>query len=76
MPTDNEKQWISAWRFARPELQRIRDEELSRLDEDAGLDLLRGGSRPDVQSGGLVAFQAWMMRWRVLNLMRRPDQDQ
>ncbi len=76
MPTDIEKQWIAAWRFAGPELQRIRDEELSRLDEAAGLDLLRGGSRPHVQSSGLVAFQAWMMRLRVLNLMRPPDQEQ
>jgi hypothetical protein len=36
MPTEQEKQWIAAWRSAGPALERIRHDELQNLGEDAG----------------------------------------
>ena len=70
--TEQEKQqlWITAWRRAGPELERIRNEELRNLDDSAGLMLLGAGARGAEPQCGLVAFQAWMMRLRVLQLMK------
>ena len=70
MPTEEEKAWIAAWRRAGPELERIRREELRRLDDQAGLRLMGATRAPVAESNGLVTFQAWMMRWRVLELMK------
>ncbi len=36
MPTEQEKQWIAAWRSAGPELERIRNEELRSLSDVEG----------------------------------------
>jgi len=36
MPTEQEKQWIAAWRTAGPELERIRNEELRNLSDGEG----------------------------------------
>ncbi len=36
MPTDVEKQWMAAWRYAGLELERIRIDRLRRLDEKTG----------------------------------------
>jgi hypothetical protein len=71
MPTELEKQWMAAWRRAGPELERIRNEELQMRDDRIGLKLL-GALHPQPQSiqSGLVAFQAWMMRLRVKQLMK------
>lgn len=74
--TEQEKQqlWIAAWRRAGPELERIRNEELRKLDDSAGLRLLGCGTgKPETQNG-LVAFQSWMMRMRVLQLMEQVEQ--
>jgi hypothetical protein len=35
-PTEQEKQWIAAWRSAGPELERIRNEELRALSDEQG----------------------------------------
>ena len=68
MPTEQEKQWIAAWRCASPELARIRNQELRQLEDIVGLRLLGAGTKPE-QSSGLIAFQAWMMRMRVRDLL-------
>ena len=34
MPTENEKKWIAAWKFAGPELERIRNEELRQTTDE------------------------------------------
>jgi LmbE family N-acetylglucosaminyl deacetylase len=36
MPTEQEKQWIEAWRIAGPALERIRNEELRNLSDEEG----------------------------------------
>lgn len=68
MPTEQEKQWIAAWRLAGPELERIRNEELRQLDEQEGTRLatLLGvvSPVPARRESGLLEFQRWMMRWR------------
>ncbi len=71
MPTEQERRWIDAWRNAAPELERIRNEELRNLDENAGLRFLGAHRRNEPPQHGLAIFQSWMMRWRVLQLMER-----
>ena len=68
MPSEQEKQFVDAWKFAGPELERIRNDELKQLDESAGLKLL--GATPAVKPvhTGLAIFQAWMMRLRIMEL--------
>jgi hypothetical protein len=61
--TEDESRWITAWRYAGPELERIRNEELRQLDEMAGLRSLVNQNQPS----GLEIFQQWMMRWRILD---------
>jgi len=68
MPTEQEKQWIEAWRMAGPELERIRNEELRNLDDEAGLKLL-GAFRSKSSMSGLITLQSWLMRLRVKTLM-------
>jgi len=71
MPTELEKQWMAAWRLAGPELERIRNEELRLRDDRIGMKLLGGlHPQPQLNQSGLVAFQAWMMRLRVIQLMK------
>ena len=36
MPTEQEKQWIAAWKKAGPELERIRNQELRNLSDEEG----------------------------------------
>ncbi len=74
--TEQEKQqlWITAWRNAAPELERIRNDELRRLDDSAGLRLLGAGSQTAEVQNGLITFQAWMMRLRVFQLMKKLEQ--
>ena len=67
-PTEQEKQWIAAWRSAGPELERIRTEELRALTEEHGTSkatLLGVFERqPLSESSGLLEFQKWMILWR------------
>ena len=69
-PTDEEKQqqWIAAWRSAGPELERIRNKELSELsDEQATLQATFLGIANVAQplpESGVYELQQWMMRWR------------
>lgn len=72
--TEQEKRWIEAWRIAGPELARIRDEELRSLDDESAIKLL-GGSRSNSQeTNGLAVFQAWMMRLKVIELLKSVEQ--
>ena len=69
-PTEQEKQWIAAWRSAGPELERIRNEELRAMDESVGLKLLGAGQISPLEiPSGLAVQQAWFMRMRVKELM-------
>ena len=68
MPTEQEKQFIDAWKFAGPELERIRNDELKQLDESAGLKLLGATVAAKPIHTGLAIFQAWMMRLRIIEL--------
>jgi hypothetical protein len=67
-PTEQEKQWIAAWRSAGPELERIRNEELRALTEEQGTlkATLLGvfEKQPLSESSGLLEFQKWMILWR------------
>ncbi len=65
-----EKQWIAAWRIAGPELERIRNEELRKMDESEGAKKLSKLHWEQAQFSGLAIFQSWMMRFRVLELMK------
>ena len=73
MPDEQEKRWIAAWKLAGPKLQEIREEELRGLDEDAGLKLLGARSERPATLHGLAVFEAWMMRWRILEMQKRLD---
>ncbi|MEX1026836.1 MAG: hypothetical protein WD049_02340 [Candidatus Paceibacterota bacterium] len=69
MPTEQEKQWIAAWRRAGPELERLRNAELRQLDEAEGTRLATflGLAHPVVPRGdsGLLEFQRLMKKWRA-----------
>jgi hypothetical protein len=70
MPTPNEQRWLAAWRYAGPELQRIRNEELRNLDNT----LVPSTPEPPAESpyeNGLVILQAWMMRFHCLQLQKK-----
>ena len=71
--TDEEKQqrWIAAWRVAGPELNRIREEELRQKDEQYGLANLGAYVGDKSEVNGLITFQSWMMRLRVIELNKR-----
>ncbi len=71
MPTENEKKWIAAWRSAGPELERIRREELRDMPEHSGLKLLGAMNVANESLNGLVIFQAWMSRLRILELQKQ-----
>ncbi len=72
--TESERRWIEAWRIAGPELERIRDAELRSLDDEQSIAML-GNARSDRQeTSGLVIFQAWMMRLKVIELMKSVEQ--
>ncbi len=68
MPTEQEKQWIAAWRIAGPALERIRNDELRKLDVEEGTRVatMLGMAVPTTPSNtsGLIEFQRWMKRWR------------
>lgn len=74
MPSEQEKRWIEAWRTAGPELERIRREELRNLSDEAGLEMLGAFAGADQQSNGMVIFQAWMSRLRILELQKQLKQ--
>ena len=70
MATELERQWMAAWRRAGPELERIRNAELRQRDDRVGLQLL-GAPLAQAPLSGLIAFQAWMMRLLVTELMNK-----
>jgi len=77
MPSETEKRWIAAWRLAGPELERIRREELRSLPEtpivepaETPEDAATRAAR-EKASCGLVAWQQWMMRLRILELQKQ-----
>ena len=71
MPTEAEQRFIQAWRYAAPELEKIRRRELLELDESAGLRMIGAVAQQDRPRSGLIEFQAWMMRLRVYQLLQQ-----
>ena len=62
MPSEAEKAWIEAWRYAAPRLEELRRRELRDMDEHEGLRLMgaRDSSDDKAPSSGLIEFQRWM----------------
>jgi len=62
------KLWVKAWREAGPVLERLRREELRRLDGQRTIALLRGSwdyrvaPRAPKPTSGLVEQQRWFMK--------------
>ena len=69
--TPSEKRFIDGWRIASPVLEKIRHEELRKLDEHAGARMISKVSQGDHALNGLAIFQSWMMRLRVLEMMKK-----
>jgi len=76
MATEAEQRFIQAWRYAAPELESIRRRELLELDETAGLRMIGAPAPSERPENGLIVFQAWMMRLRVVQLMQQLSQHQ
>ena len=66
--TELEQQWIAAWKYAGPELAKIRERELRELPEVAGAPT--DATKSGIAHSGLEEFQQWMIRWRVLQAMQ------
>ena len=66
----NAQKWITAWRIAGPELERIRNQELRDLEADAGLRTLGAFENKIQHQHGMVTYQSWMMRLRVKELLK------
>ena len=62
------KRWVEAWKEAGPELERLRREELRRLDTARAIALLCGPAdytvppRAPKPTSGLVEQQQWFMK--------------
>ena len=67
MPTEQEKQFIAAWKSAGPKLAAIRDEEL-RQRSNKGVRMAGGVVvyEPNPHRNGLVTMQAWFTRFQIL----------
>ncbi len=57
-----------------PELEKIKRRELEELDESAGLRTIGAPVAFERPYSGLIEFQAWMMRLRVMQLTRSTQQ--
>lgn len=69
-----EQRFIDAWRYAAPRLEEIKRQELRQLDEDAGLRMIGAGRVTETASSGLIHFQAWMMRLRVIQMQKQIEE--
>ena len=62
------KRWVLAWKEAGPELERLRREELRRIDPQRAIALLCGTAdyttppRAPKPTSGLVEQQRWLMK--------------
>ena len=54
MPTEQEKRWIAAWRYAGPELERFRNDELRNLDDESTMRQLGAGKPLRQELNGLA----------------------
>jgi hypothetical protein len=65
---ENAKRWVQIWKRAGVELERLRREELRRLDPQSSIELLCGPAdytvppRAPKPSSGLVEQQRWFMK--------------
>jgi hypothetical protein len=60
--------------MASPVLEKIRHEELRKLDEQAGARMISKVGQGAQGLNGLAIFQSWMMRLRVLELMKKSEE--
>jgi hypothetical protein len=66
----NAKRWVETWKKAGPELERLRREELRRLEPERSIELLLGEvdytvpPRAPKPTSGLVEQQRWFMKAR------------
>jgi hypothetical protein len=67
MATKEELKWMEAWRYAAPELEKIRIRELRSLSTEAGAPRQNNS----VERCGLEDFQQWMMRWQVQQCLQK-----
>ena len=74
MPSDIEKQWMAAWRYAGPELERVRERELRELSDADGLRMLGANSKTETIPG-ILSFQIWMMKLRIKQLTEAQSHD-
>ena len=64
----NAKRWVQTWKKAGPELERLRREELRRMDPERSIELLCGPAdytvppRAPKPTSGLVEQQRWFMK--------------
>jgi hypothetical protein len=59
--------WMNQWHAAAPELERVRREELRKLDPALGISLPTSSTQAVAGSlSGLVEQQAWFMRAMLL----------
>ena len=66
--TEQEQQFINAWRTAAPELRRLRNEKLANLDDSAGLNLLGANASSTPGMHGMAVMQSWFLRLRAKQL--------
>ena len=71
MASDIEKRWMAAWKEAAPILEKIKSDELRSLPSEAGAETLGCFWPSHEYENGLVVFQGWMQRQRILQLSAR-----
>lgn len=65
------REWVKAWRLAGPDLERIRQDELRRMDIQSAIALLCGPAdyrvppRAPRPTSGLVDMQRWLHKKRA-----------
>jgi hypothetical protein len=66
----NARRWVETWKKAGPELERLRWEELRRLEPERSIELLCGSAdytvppRAPKPTSGLVEQQRWFLKAR------------
>jgi hypothetical protein len=66
--------FVKSWKIAGEEMERLRNERLRCMPEEAGARLMgavEGSSEEKFYAHGLAKWQRWMMRWRVQLLMKQ-----
>jgi hypothetical protein len=75
MPPEYAQEWLRQWQSAAPQLRRIREEELRKLNDVESPSADKPVARKklthaDALRNGLAIQQAWFMRQRILDIER------